>query len=540
VAAVSVSAEAAARRLLGRQPPLSLLGLTTGGLLSALYLLFRPQVPDLAAQVARAHAIQYGGISSWWTGWFGGLSLPSYSFFVPMLMAVLGAPATGVLAVIAGSAGAGLLASRSLRPRATTIAFAVVMAADLTNGRVTFTVGVSVAVWALAALRSRHGVLSVVLSLAAYAASPLAGFFLGLVLLASAISDRSRRTLASASAAMLLVEGIATALLFPGTGTMPYSLLRSWPAILSCLALIVLARTLEVRLTAAVLLAAMAVLAFVPSPVGDNVTRLVWTCAVPAAVACVPIGRRAMVLLVVGLLLWPASDFWAQLHSASDRSAKATYYSAVVGQIDAQRVAGGAAAVGARTEAVDTANHWASDYLAPLGLARGWDRQADFANNPIFYQKGRLTAQSYQDWLSQLAVRWVAVPNAALDYASVQEARLVRSGLPYLRLSWSNRDWRLYQVIDPVPLASGARVESVDDGSITLTVQAGTLATVRTRWSPYLITVRPITHEVIPYCLTNVNGWVQLTPQQSQTIELTSRFAPLSRWSGSNSGRCGS
>jgi hypothetical protein len=414
-----------------------------------------------------------------------------------------------------------------------------VTAADLTNGRVTFTVGVSVAVWALVALRSRHAVLSALLSVAAYAASPLAGFFLGLVLLASAISDRTRRTAALSSAASVLAEAIGTAVLFPGTGTMPYSLLRSWPAILSCLVLIALARTLEVRVTAAVLLAAMAVLAFVPSPVGDNVTRLVWTCAVPVAVACVSVGRRALVLLVAALLLWPGSDLGMQLHSATDRSAKAGYYTAVIDQIDSQRASGGADAVGARTEAVDTANHWASTYLAPLGLARGWDRQADFANNPIFYQKGQLTAQSYHEWLSQLAVRWVAVPNAALDYAAVQEARLVRGGLPYLRLSWSNRDWTLYQVVDAAPLATGARVKSVDSGTITLSVEAGRVATVQTRWSPYLITVRPITHEVVPYCVANVNGWVQLTPQQTETIELTSRFEPLSRWSGRGSGHCG-
>jgi hypothetical protein len=515
------------------------LGLTVGLALSALYLALDPQAPDLAAQVARAHAIRYGGVSSWWTGWFGGLSLPSYSFFVPALMSVVGAPATGVLAVIGGSAGAARLARGTLRPRATAVSFAIAAAADLANGRVTFTVGVSVGVWALAALRSRHGVLATVLSVAVYAASPLAGFFLGLILLASVLGDRTRRKAALFSTGAVLAVAGAAALFFPGTGTMPYSLLRSWPAILSCLALLAVGRIREVRLTAGLLLAAMAALAVIPSAVGDNVTRLVWACAVPAAIACVPAGRRTVSLLVIALLLWPASDLWGQLHSAGDRSAQSSYYTAVESQIQTQRELAGASAVGARTEAIDTANHWASTYLAPLGLARGWDRQADYANNELFYQPGSLTAASYQAWLSQLAVRWIALPNSRLDYASVAEARLVRDGLPYLRLTWSDANWRLYEVLNPSPLATGARVDSVDAGTVTLTVHAGEVATVRTRWSPYLITVRPITHERVAACLSDDGGWVRLSPRQSGTIELTSRFTPAARWAGNSAAGCG-
>ncbi|MCW2523254.1 MAG: hypothetical protein JWO63_1589 [Frankiales bacterium] len=517
----------------------SALGLTVGLALSALYLALYPQAPDLAAQVARAHAIQYGGISSWWTGWFGGLSLPSYSFFVPALMAVVGAPATGVLAVIGGTAGAARLARGTLRPRATAISFAIAAAADVANGRITFTVGVSVGVWALVSLRARHAALSGLLSVAVYAASPLAGFFLGLILLASALGDRTRRKSALLSAGAVLAVAAAAALFFPGTGTMPYSLLRSWPAILSCLSILALGRIREVRLTAGLLLAAMGVLAFVPSAVGDNVTRLVWACAVPAAVACVPAGRRTMSLLVIALLLWPASDLSSQLNSAGDPSARAGYYTAVVQEIQTERDLAGPAAVGARTEAIDTANHWASTYLAPLGLARGWDRQADYANNELFYQPGLLTASSYRTWLSQLAVRWIAVPNSRLDYASVAEARLVRSGLPYLRLTWSDADWRLYEVLDPSPLATGAQVDAVDTGTITLTVHAGTVATVRTRWSPYLVTVRPVTHERIRTCMSDADGWVRLSPVQSGTIELTSQFSPTARWAGGGDAGCG-
>ena len=89
------------------------------------YLIWAPTAPDLLAQVARAGVAARAGSVGWWTGWFGGLSLPSYSVLVPSWMATLGVQVTGVAAVVAGTAGGALLMRDAPRPRAGAVAFAI-------------------------------------------------------------------------------------------------------------------------------------------------------------------------------------------------------------------------------------------------------------------------------------------------------------------------------------------------------------------------------------------------------------------------------
>src|ERR1700743_3054477 len=117
----------AARLTPTRTAPMVVVGALT---LRFLYLAGAPQAPDLAAQVARARVIQDGGITSWWTGWFGGLSLPSYSVLIPSSMAVLGVRLPALLAAVAGAAATTILTRGALRPRAGAIAFAIAGVAD--------------------------------------------------------------------------------------------------------------------------------------------------------------------------------------------------------------------------------------------------------------------------------------------------------------------------------------------------------------------------------------------------------------------------
>ena len=105
-------------------------------------------------------------------------------------------------------------------------------------------------------------------------------------------------------------------------------------------------------------------------------------------------------------------------------------------------------------------------------MARGWERQADRANNPLFYAPGRIDAASYRAWLSELAVGWVAVPEAELDYASVSEAELVSTGLPYLQEIWSNADWTLYRVLNAPGLVTPGSVLEIDDRGLTIAAHA--------------------------------------------------------------------
>lgn len=507
----------------------SVLAAVTAAVLAVVYLYWTPLAPDLAAQVARADLVRHSGAGSWSTGWFGGLSLPSYSVLVPSWMAVLGVRATGVVAVLMGAAGSARLVRSAPRPRAAAVAFAVTGMADLLNGRVTFTAGLAVAVWALVALELRWRLGSLTLAVIAYLASPLAGLFLAIAVCAVIIVDRSRRRQSLAIAGLLLLVAGAMAVLFPGTGRMPFTFADAIPAALCAIGVIVLCPQRTVRTCTALLLLSFPVFVLVPTAVGDNITRLVWVGAVPVAVAYARLPRPLLAAAIAVLAIWPAADLLGQLTSAHDSSSQPAFYRPLLAELGTEQRASGPTALGRRVEVVDTVNHWASAYLSSVSLARGWDRQADVADDPIFYDRGELSAANYHDWLHQLAVGWVALPAAALDYASVEEGKLVSGGLPYLTPVWSTPQWRLYRVDDPTSLATGATVVGETDRSITLSTTSATPVFLRLRWSPYLRLLDADTLLPEPACVTDIKGWVQLTAPRAGTFQLTSRFTPTSR-----------
>jgi hypothetical protein len=496
----------------------------TAAVLAVVYLRWTPLVPDLAAQVARADVVRRAGTSSWWTGWFGGLATPSYSVLVPSGMAIMGVRTTGALAMVIAAMGSARLAQGSLRPRAAACAFAVSGAADLLDGRVTFLVGTALAVWSLNALRDRRPILCGMLGCAAYFASPLAALFLGLVLVAVALAEQSWRLVAVACAAVLVTVGATMAVLFPGTGTMPFSPRSAVVPGVCCVAVAVFCRPRVLRVTALLTLLALPVLLLIPGAVGSNITRLVWIGAAPVVLAWGVLPRRQLVVVVALVAAWPVSDTIGQLDSANNPSAHAAYYAPLITELAAEQAAAPPSATGQRVEAIDPLNHWASVYLSRQSLARGWDRQADDADNPIFYDRGALTAQSYEDWLHQLAVGWVAVPSAPLDFASVAEAALVRHGLAYLQLVWTDSDWKLYRVTDASPLAIGAQVQSVTDNTVTITTPAAATVALRVRWSPYLAILDPLTRVSVPGCVLDDDGWVSLDIPRAETVAITSDF----------------
>jgi hypothetical protein len=108
---------------------------------------------------------------------------------------------------------------------------------------------------------------------------------------------------------------------------------------------------------------------------------------------------------------------------------------------------------GTRIEVPPTANHWESAYLAPkFELARGWLRQLDTARDGLFYKDGALTEGSYEHWLRNNAISYVALPDAPLDYSSEAEAKLVLAAPPYLVERFHSEHWRVYEVTKPKPL----------------------------------------------------------------------------------------
>jgi hypothetical protein len=194
-----------------------------------------------------------------------------------------------------------------------------------------------------------------------------------------------------------------------------------------------------------------------------------------------------LAVMTVAAGLAPAVDTVHQLGAAADVSAAPAFYAGLVHELAAEQAAH-PAALGQRVEIVDPRTHWASVFVAGrVPLARGWDRQADAAFNPIFYQPGALNAGSYLRWLNSLAVGWVALPHAPLDYAAVAEGKLVASGVPGLQQMWASQQWTLYRVTSPAPLASGGRVADVDPGGVTLDVPRAGAILLRIRWAPSLV-----------------------------------------------------
>src|SRR3954447_2725844 len=157
------------------------------------YAVSAPPVPDLAAQVARMQAARSGVFLSW-TGWFGGLDLPSYSVMSPLFMAVVGVPTAAALAAVTACTAGLWLFRDTPRPRLGATVFAVTVFADVVGGSVSFALGFAAGTLALAGLLSHRPWWACLLVVLTVLLSPLAGLFLGVGAVAVAVCRPSRRT----------------------------------------------------------------------------------------------------------------------------------------------------------------------------------------------------------------------------------------------------------------------------------------------------------------------------------------------------------
>jgi hypothetical protein len=164
-----------------------------------------------------------------------------------------------------------------------------------------------------------------------------------------------------------------------------------------------------------------------------------------------------------------------------------------------------------------TRNHWeAADLAQVVPLARGWERQLDQKSNPIFYAEPRLTAVSYHAWLRENAVRWVALPNAPLDYSALQESKLLDRGAKFLKLVYSSPRWRIWEVhgTDP-PASAGAKV--IGAGPTWFEVDTSKPTVVRQRYTRYWFTRGACVREA-------PGGWTEVDPGSSGVVLVEARF----------------
>ena len=415
---------------------------------AAACLLWAPPSQDLAAASFRADLFADHGFLLWNDGWYSGHYLLSYSVLYPPLGALLGPRLVGVLAVVAAAALFALLARRRFGAPALipSLWFAGAVASWMLTGRITFLLAVPIGLAAL--LPTARLWLGGAAAAATTLASPVAGLFLAVAGAALWFAGERAR-----GAYLALGAGIPIAvlnLLFPVGGTEPFvfSAFIAIPLLVGIVIWLVPARWRALRI-GTVLYGLLALAAFVlPTALGGNVTRLGALFAGPVlALVLWPRGRVVLVAVSIPLLYWqlvaPVRD---AAKAAGEPSTERAFYEPLVAELHDRKL--GEAPF--RVEVTPTINRWEAAYVASdFPIARGWLRQAEGSDYDRFTD-GSLDPASYRDWLDRRAIAYVAVPDA--PPANPDEVDLIESGAPYLREVWSDANWRLYRVADPVPL----------------------------------------------------------------------------------------
>jgi hypothetical protein len=483
----------------------------------------------MAGHTYRAWLFANEGLTVWNAQWYGGHHVLGYSLAFAPLSVWPGPDWVGVVAAVAAVALFAPLARRAARATGASAAaaegatwlFAAAVLSNLLIGRMPFTLGIAFAVgaWACA---ERPGAAwraaAAACALAGVLSSPVAGVFLVLAAIARlAAAGRPEWPRAAALVVPVLAGGTALAALFPEGGSDRFVASAFWPMLVvtaAGLAMLAPGRR-GWRAGGLMALAVLAIAFVVPTPFGQNALRLPVLLG-PAALLLAPRVRvpAAARLVVIGALVYLA---WlpavrAAGEAQGDPSTQASFWQAPRDFLQH------ATRPGERVEVAFTHNHWEAAYLATtVALARGWERQLDEKANPLFYDGTPLTPARYHRWLRRNAVRWVALPDAPLDYSAQSEAALLRRGTAYLRLAHTSPGWRIFEVRDPEPPAShGARITAAGPNGFDVVTSAPTI--VRQRFTPYW--------HADGACVTpGPEGWTKVAPNRRGAVHVRARFS---------------
>ena len=487
--------------------------------LLAAWLVVYPHTPDLAGQVYRASLFEQLGFVIWDEHWYAGHDVPGYSLLFPAIAAGIGLRLTAFLSVLASA----VLFQRvavSLFGRAGTwgaVAFAFAAAGDVWIGRIAFALGVAFALAAALALIRDRPLLCAALAALSAAASPVAGVLLALAALSAL---RPRPVLALALPSLAVAGGLVA--LFPEGGSEPYPF-TSLLATLGVLALFALAlprRQPRLRAGAGIYLVACVLSVELSTPMGANIERYGVLLCGPLLLCAAAQARVRNPLRVAtvaaALAAWAAWVAWGPVREARkvarDPSTSAAYYAPVIGFFGQAPV---------RVEVPLTRSRWEAALLAPtVSLARGWEKQLDERYDRVLLSEG-LNAASYDRWLRDNAVTYVALPDAPLDQSSEAEGRLIRSGLPYLREVFASPHWRVYAVTNATPLLQGdAQLVALGHNRARLKVFAPGKLLLRVRYSRYL------TVSLGSACVAEApGGWTEVLARESGPVSVRALFS---------------
>jgi hypothetical protein len=460
---------------------------------------------DLPAQLFRVELFRRDGFVLWNSQWFSGHPTLDYSVLAPALGALTGPVALGAASGVLSAFFFHRLVYRvfGASARVGSLWFATSTMTNLIVGRVTFALGVMFALGALLAVQRHRAWVAALCALLCALASPVAGLFLAVAGGAWGFARPPARTVAWLTGAIGIAPVLLIAALFPSPGTQPYELWALACDLGLCLLfwLILPERLAGLRWGAALYAVVLIGTFLFATPLGGNVSRLNQYAAGPLLACALWERRRALVaVLAIPLVFWqwfPAFDTIAVAHG--DPSTYRAYYQPLLNYLSTQPHSFG------RLEIPATYRHWESAYVAPqLPLARGWERQLDYAYDAQFYD-GTLTSGSYRTWLSQNGVQYVALPDARLDSSSVTEARLITRGQPYLQPIWRSAHWQVWRFTDYHGLVDGpARLADLAADSFTLRVTGTGAVTVHIHDSPHwAVEGRGCT-------TASADGWIEL------------------------------
>lgn len=523
--------------LLERLPPLAQapakvatrdisLGLLLAVALVAAWLLAAPNSPDLAAQVYRAQLFEAVGFVPWDDNWYGGHLLPGYSLLYPWVALLLGVRAVGGLAVLASTWAFERVALTvyGARARWAGVSFALGAAGDLWIGRLTFALGVALALLAVLALLRGRVLLASLLGVLCAASSPVAGLLLAFAGITYVLCERRVRPVGALVGPPLAMV-LALQVLFPEGGWEPFaasSLLATLAVTLAFLC--ALPREERLLRVGGILYIPVTLLSLVHTPMGSNVERYAILLAAPLLLCGLARSgwsapRRPPALVVgslCGILLWTV---WGPIRQTAqvqgDPSTEASFYRPLLDFFSSH------ARSSVRIEVPFTRSHWEAALLARyVPLARGWERQLDKRFNESI-EADPLSPSVYLIWLRRNAISYVALPDVPLDGSSQGEGALVRGGVPYLREVLHTSHWRVFSVLGAAPLASPpASMVRLGHDSFVLRFSGPGVSLVRVRYTRYwrLLAGSGCVRE-------GREGWTEVSAWAAGVVRVGARFS---------------
>ena len=486
------------RRLSLRRELVLAAALTAG--VAALVLAVGPAPGDAPVHLYRTFLVRDGALV-WDNFWYAGTyPLASYSLLYYLPAALVGNLPLVFAAAVASTL---LFSSIALREWGTDAVwpsriFGVLAAAPLFTGEYAYTLGFAAMLATLKLLQLRRFWLAALFAALTIGFSPLAFVFLCLVVGSYAVWRRQIQVrYVWFGVALAVAAGIelAALVLFPaGTGTFPFHWIDFAAVMLVSTLGVLVARNARgggplVWFYALWGLGSI-VLYVVPSPLGDNWTRLsafIFPIMLLTASLAGFRPRRLVLFALAAALAYNLVPYALLVPSRLDNNTQVgSFWQPAIHFLRTHEQPG------FRVEVVPTAEHWEAYWIpkAGLPLARGWYRQLDTADNPTLY-KTHLGPAAYRSWLRANAVHYVLLSTTApLDWdGGPQEAAVVRSQGSGLKEVFRSRNWTIYALPHATPLLTGPAhpvVTSFGHTVIRGQVFAAGRYLLRNHYSPYL------------------------------------------------------